>query len=728
VKTLTRVDVANCVIAVLLTAPLLWPLLSGRQIFLRDVGTTHRPAWNAFETIGWARVNPAASFGQPFRANPNLLISYPFPKGARMVEIHAIAHVGLLALGFFLWWRRELSPPAAFVGSLAFTLSGYVVSTITSVNSLTTVAWLPWVMLAAVRRTTRVGNLIDVAILAIFSLSGEPVLVAAGLLLAAALAWRSGTLSRLWITAALALALTAPLHWETLQIARESSRVIEGFGAEQALGYSFHPARLLETLIPGVFGSPSSMTSGGWWGYAVSGDARPYVYSTAVGVIPAMLAVLFGVSTRFRRHRGWWLLLIISLGISMAGYVPGANALWEALSFLHFLRFPIKAFLLTTLAVAVLAAYGFEEGLRNPERFRRFLPWIAIASMGFVAAASQSTRLMAWLVTKWWDRTSLSDPAVVLAPIGNGLAARMLGVALLLGVLLLWTSRPTRFIVQYLLLAAIVIELTIAGRDVMPTAVLSSTASPIVRAARALPGRVYERAGKDLDAVRYGTAGRYPNDEAASLALAQAHQGWALYGAMQGLRYAYDRTPDGSYTWRDHRVQEYLDGAPWHERVKWLRSVGVGAILASDLPAVYPGLRTVLRDNAVGVAVTLYAIESPLPELRAPKRVRWVKSPEEAIALMQRMDFDEAAEVTLEGQGATASAQPTIVVEPRAHEADRVVFVSRAAQPGFVFLARTYTRHVRASAGKSALRVVPANAHLCGVEVPAGDHVVTVDF
>ncbi len=77
--------------------------------------------------------------------------------------------------------------------------------------------------------------------------------------------------------------------------------------------------------------------------------------------------------------------------------------------------------------------------------------------------------------------------------------------------------------------------------DVSP---LSETA--FLRSVRAIGGRVFERAGKDLDPIRLGVFGRYPSDTTANLAVAQARQAWALAGAGHGVRYAYDASPDGA--------------------------------------------------------------------------------------------------------------------------------------------------------------------------------------
>ncbi|HEV7764486.1 MAG TPA: hypothetical protein VGQ76_05755 [Thermoanaerobaculia bacterium] len=719
----------SCLIAVCLLIPLLWPLLGGEQLFLRDIGTTHRPAWAAFPEVGFSTINPAASFGQPYRSNPNLLIFYPFPKSARAVEVHVVLHFILLGVGMAFWLSRDLRMLSAVIGAVAFCLSGYVVSAATSINAFTTIAWFPWVFLAASMKRRGYGPLfLQTGAVALFSLSGEPVLIAAGLVLATLLAWRAGTIGSFAPAAIAALLITFPLHRETFVMARESSRVMFGYTSEQALGFSLHPARLLETVLPGIFGSPSHIVGGGWWGYEVSRGTRPYVYSTTLGLIPLVLVITLAFLDRMRNHRGWWAVLFTTCLVSMSGYIPGVSVLWEAIPAIHAIRFPIKAFVFSTLAFAVLTAHAVER-ISNAEKAKTSSAALLIALCGLLAfgAAFQHERIADVLVRAWWNPAWQSSSSVVFEPIARTITPRLLGAAATLILLFLWISRPKHVVLQVLLVAALAIDLTFAAQTVLPTTRIPPSDSPIVRRALLIPGRVFERASKDLDPVRDGLYGQYPADDARWLAVAQQRQAWSLYGAMSGIRYAYDRSPDGSYTWRNKVVQDYLEQAPWPARVKWLRSAGVGSVIASDITGPIPGLRSLLHDEEIGIPVTLYAIEPRLAELRAPRNIRWVETPAQGITTVLLTDFDEKSEVTMEGVP-EQKGQPTIALYELSNEPDRVTFRSHGAHSGFVFLARSYTRSVHAAASGKALRVVPANAHLCGIEVPAGNHIITVTF
>ncbi|HQQ79673.1 MAG TPA: hypothetical protein PLB01_20190, partial [Thermoanaerobaculia bacterium] len=113
----------------------------------RDIGTTQRPARALAATLGAAKLNPAASFGQAYRGNPNLVLAYPFPAAPRWLGVQLLLHLALGLLGAFLFLRAEgRSKDAALVGAFAWGLSGFVLSSAAFLNAATTLAWAPWLL------------------------------------------------------------------------------------------------------------------------------------------------------------------------------------------------------------------------------------------------------------------------------------------------------------------------------------------------------------------------------------------------------------------------------------------------------------------------------------------------------------------------------------------------------------------------------------------------------
>jgi len=698
----------------LLLVPLLWPVLTGAHFYLRDIGTTHRPAWSLFERLGFARWNDAASFGQPYRGNPNLLIAYPFPKSESAVEVCVVIHLCLLICGMALWLRRYGTLTASLAGAAAFALSGHVLSSSSSMNAIATIAWVPYVLMTAQWNDFRIRAIaLRICVLAIFSLAGEPVLIAGVLFLAIALAGRTGARAagQFLMAGAIAFALTVPVHLETFRAAAESDRVVRGYTFSQAASQTLHPARLVELVIPGFFGIPSRIGNGSWWGFAISADRLSYVYSLFVGLIPLMLVIAYGFATRLRVDRGWWTLSAAATFFAMAARVPGAKTVWEALPpFLHILRFPIKAWFFVTLAIAVLTARAWT--------YFSALPSIADARRR-IAVCAALLALIAVAVIRF---------APNIAPRASSIVANRAVVAMIvLTLLFFWIARRRSLAFEVVVLCALVVDLSIAGRPLVATTrEVVVSPSPLVRAAQGLHGRIHERAFKDLESGIYGVLGAYPSNDAEWLFVAQARQAWALYGAIDGLRYAYDRSPDGSYTWRNHLVETRFETWTWPERIKWLRGVGAAGIIASDVPAGTAGVHTIAEESSVGVPVSLYAITPRLSEIRVVGQARWVHDANEAFAAFAQNSFDETRVVIIEGSPMPIGAARVTMVQATS---DRMIVYAEAASAAIVFIARTYSERTRArTSNGTILRVAPANVHLCAIEVPRGVNTITVDF
>ena len=127
--------------------------------------------------------NPLTYMGTPFLANlqsgvlypPSVLLLLPSPIGS---DLFLFAHYVIALTGMWMWLRGHcLSPASSAVGSLVFTLSGYLVSTMSVTPLLQGAAWAPWVLHAWERlgeeRTPRRG-LAFVLALCLQILAGSP--------------------------------------------------------------------------------------------------------------------------------------------------------------------------------------------------------------------------------------------------------------------------------------------------------------------------------------------------------------------------------------------------------------------------------------------------------------------------------------------------------------------------------------------------------------------------
>ncbi len=721
----------------------------------RDIGTTQRPSRALAATLGRAKLNPAASFGQAYRGNPNLLLAYPFPAAPRWIGVQLLVHLGLGLLGAFFFMRTEVrSPEAALVGAFAWGLSGFVLSSAAFLNAATTLAWAPWLLYAVARARAAtdprmafraaLGIVLSSALLV---LGGEPALAALAILLALATAVRAPAPERLRGTVALlggglvAAALVSPWLVEVWKASEFAARRVRGFSWSEFAAVGFHPLRFLETPFPQLFGDPSRVVSGAFWGFAVMQGNLPYHASLSFGVVPLALALVFVLSARRAEARFWISAAAIALLASFTPWLPGARALYEALPALHVLRYPVKALLPFTMAVAVLAARGADRLLAEgalPLFRRRASRALLVLAAAFVLAAIAARlfpRTLFGLLLTLWDRAWVSSPEVVLAPVLARIPseAALAGAGLaVLGLLLVRGTRDARG-GALLLAAAVVSHLAYAPATIprVPSSVYA-TPSPLVARAAALGGRVFERAGKDFDAVRRGAAGRVETGGILDLALAQARQGWALSGAPFGLKYAYDPDPDGSYTILNRYAADVVKQRPWDVRMKWLRASGVRSVIAGDVPAGTAGLSPVYVEGSVGVPVTLWRVDDPLPGVRRAGRVVVADSVGATVSAFEDAGFDPATDVVLHAKdaAAVASAERDPSAEARVEEdgADRLVIETSGDRAGVLRVDRSFTPRVTATVGGRAANVYAADLHLIGVPVPAGRSRVVLDL
>ena len=721
----------------------------------RDIGTTQRPARALAATLGAAKLNPAASFGQAYRGNPNLVLAYPFPAAPRWLGVQLLLHLALGLLGAFLFLRAEgRSKEAAVVGAFAWGLSGFVLSSAAFLNAATTLAWAPWLLLAvararasgSVRAAARSGLLVVLAA-ALLVLGGEPALAALALLLAFAYALRGPSPARLHGAGALlsgglvAAVLVSPWLLEVWRASAFASRRVRGFSWSEFAAVGFHPLRLLETPFPQLFGDPSRVVSGGFWGFAVTQGNPPYHASLSFGVVPLALALVFVLSARHSEARFWIGTAAVSLLASFTPWLPGARAAYEALPALHVLRYPVKALLPFTMALAALAALGVdrllvEEALpRFRRRASRALLGLAVL-FGLLAIVTRlSPRILFAVLVRLWDPAWASPPGIVLAPVLERIPseAALAGAGLaVLGLLLARGARDARG--QCLLLAATAVSLLAYMLTAIPR-VLSEIfrePSPLVARAAALGGRVYERAAKDFDAVRRGAQGRVVTGDILDLSLAQARQGWALSGAPHGLAYAWDPDPDGSYTILNRYASDVVKQAPWGRRLKWLRAAGVRAVIAADVPPETPGLTPVYVEGSAGVPVTLWRVTDPLPGLRRAGRIVVAGSINATVSAFEDAGFDPATDVVVHARDAASvsSSVRDAAAEARFVEdgADRLVVETSGARAGILRVDRSFTPRATASVDGKSATVYAADLNLIGVPVPAGKSRVVIDL
>jgi len=653
-------------------------------------------------------------------------------------EQHLGLHWVFGFFGMFLFLRAlVLSRNAAVVGAMTFSCSGYVLSSLSFLNASTTIGILPWVLWAAVRDKVRITSVARMCMfMALLFISGEPALILLGSVLGLAVAARKSFRGALWFVGAAlgALVLTAPVHYQTWLVARESARVVHGYTFDEAVVQSFHPMRLMEWLVPGIFGSPAPLLRGAWWGFRFSDDRLPYIYSVAIAFIP-LLFLFLQVRAAWRTvDRFWAGILILTLMAAGFGHLPFADPIYASLG-RGVLRYPIKFFLIATIAASVLGAQAFAFWSANATQpSRRTAKRLAIGIAVFLGCFALASAANPELVTRamarsgWNDRWQ-ADPAIVLAPIVAHIPVRLLFTAAMAGVVAWTIAKPSarRLTTTGLMVA---LDTVLLAPPLLPqvSAHRLQTPSPLLLAAAELSGRVCELTIKDIDPVRQGLRGRYESDATGELAVVQYRQAWAISGAPVGVRYAYNNSPDGSYSYRNQLVQEAIEAhGSWDYLLRWLRASGVTGLIAQDIGGNVSHLEEIAREESIGIPAVLYRIHGTQPPVRRTAHIVWVASPRQALEVFGRSTFDPTQQIVAEGSPrplVAGAGSATIVQE----SADRVTIESDGNGPQMLFVARTYTSTAKAFVNGAPAPVLPANVHLLAVPVPRGKSTVTLRF
>ncbi len=286
----------------------------------------------------------------------NLMVVTPFP---------------LAALGAWLFLRRHFSPVSAAIGAAVFAMSGPVVSTSNFPNMSWSIAWIPW-MLWAAERDRHEPSARNLAILALVAagqvLSGEPVTMAGTVALVLAYVTCCGGEERSRrgplvaagrCLAAIGLAGLAAAV-QLVPMAAAASQSLRGASTVDNF-WSLHPLWLIESLLPHVFGNGlAERPTATPWMTPLNSTREPFFYSMYVGPIVLLLAV-FGALAGRRAWRAFWSAVALAgVVLAVGDHSPVYPALQAILPPMRSFRFPVKFFIFTSFALAMLAAAAVE--------------------------------------------------------------------------------------------------------------------------------------------------------------------------------------------------------------------------------------------------------------------------------------------------------------------------------------------------------------------------------
>jgi hypothetical protein len=686
--------------------------LAGRLPYFRDITFYYFPNDVFLERWlrrgVWPLWNPEADGGGPFLAvNPVELLSIGILGARAALGFCLLAHLYAALLGASLMARRlGLSATAAWLGGALYGLSGFVLSTVNLRPLFEACALAPWLLwaflgllqLPSPRRAALLGALGALQLLTLgVEISLQTAL--AGLLLAPQPRALPGRLRQLALAGLVTLLLAAPALLGVHALTRDTERAA-GFTRQQALGYSASPMVLAESLLPRLFGDVHSFSDAGYWGQPFYPEGYPYLLSLYLGPLCLGLALAAGRSRL-------WLLAAAGIVLSLGEYGPLGPALPGVLpSF----RAPVKFFFLTTLALPLLAAHGFERSVAKG-RAGAALVLAGVVPLAIAAAlvAAPETSL-AWLGRGLPEVLAPLARPVLLGTWPHALLAT--GSLAIAAALLLRLAPPLRGAAALLP----VLDLLIVNGALNPLTEASYyELQPRMRAAveRALPLGEYRWFG-------YGVGNSPPlpwrRVERSDLWLYYMDRQALMPRApmLDGLASAYDvdRTgwaPRGS-------TLSVAETSPlqFRNHCERLRLANVRFVLSFvPLPADLTTLRETIAFDEILTPLRLYEIRRPLP------RAFWVAR---ADAVEQGAILKPAAGASIEPR---PDAQGSVLYErPDPH----TLRIRSSGPAGYVVVVEGPHPDWQAESGGAPVRLLAANGRAWALPVPDGGAEFTVRY
>ncbi|MBI3970971.1 MAG: YfhO family protein [Chloroflexi bacterium] len=712
--------------------------------------------------------NPYIFFGAPFLANIQMAALYPldllfalleFP---RAVAVSQWLHLTIGAAGMYMMCRRGwgLDTSGALIGALTFGGSGFFGAHMGHLNQVHAGVWLPWVVLCSTRLAMSEGRsaawlVAGGAVVALMLTAGHTQeayysLFAAGLLALGFTAWPPARCPVRWthLPALGAIVLNgAVLAAAQLLPAVELSRLSYrqgGLALEEALGYSVERTHILESLLPTFYSLPSQEVTG-------------YV---GVAALP-LIAAAFGASTARRQVLALAALAVFAITVSLGAYTPLFGVLYEWVPLFGSFRAPGRWLLVSTFALAGLAAHGATALRRRrsaESRERVAMGYgLALAAGGALLALfiwrSEAVHAIQWLphgrVMALWGLAALCATALGLAGIFSRLGWPRVALAAVLAIELLLAAREMEYNFP--------VASDVYRDQPALAAYLRDRVQPADRSGRSnerdeAPERVLSVAVEerlDPERLRRGVPGR-DSDYLRYASMRESLK--PNLGMVYGLA-TIDGYDGGLLPLRDFAQLKSLlvtgePPVPHFTLPPQLAGRADAALLAalhvrflvSDGRNGAPGAAWRRIDNAPGAA---WLFENPSVAGRALLVDQVIVEPDAAAAVrrMAHLDLTRAAIVerplpaTPPASGAAPSAPPstpeaqlTRFARITRYSAHEVEVETRSSMPSLLVMTDSHYPGWRAAVDGRPAPVVRANVLFRGVSVPEGTHRIRLWF
>ena len=382
-----------------------------RHLMVGQVRAGHFPLWNPYIFCGM----PLFAAMQIGFFYPLTLIYYIIPFDLAF-NYYILIHYFLAACFTYLLMRHyQLERPAAFLSGMVFAFSGYLLSVSNMNTSLTSVVWLPLVILwwdrilssPSVSLSIRDGEgghisppimsplstkwrggqgvrcfLMLILFLSLMLLGGEPTIiyVTIWLLFFYTLVMAKEKLKALgWLGAATiaVLLLCAVQLLPFAELAGHSDRTgMAAFGFAAMRSLPFREA--LNFVFPFFFGN---LNQPGSYSASLLGEQlQDWLISPYLGLFPLFFAAV-GFFRSDKRSWFWGGSALLALVLAFGKYTPLYEIIYKFIPGVSLIRYPVKYLFLTTFSLAVLAGMGFEDCLK---RFKESRLGPVIFSLGLI--------------------------------------------------------------------------------------------------------------------------------------------------------------------------------------------------------------------------------------------------------------------------------------------------------------------------------------------------------
>ncbi len=403
--------IAIAILAVLATLFFIDVVVGLQNFYMRDLTRYYYPAKHALREIvlggEFPYWNRLFSAGQPMAANPEHEVFYPLtwllllPNYDFAYRLHILVHVYITLIGMYALLRSMRNGiPASFFGALIWGLGGVFLSYINLLPIMFCAAWIPLTALFA-RRLLLTRRWRDFALAGLFlgiqCLVGEPTTVLqTGFILGMYALYRGWYSPRRFVDTLRNVALIGAVSiagflvgaaqmlpaWDHVGDSARS----RAFEFTLVSAWSMPWAKLAELIYPNILGHISiDRVMWYWAGGLYPNMGSPFIFNVYSGLLlPSLI-----VAAVFIRPRGSvivFLLVLFSLVLALGSNTPLLKFLYDA-DLATSVRYPEKFILIATFALIVFGARLLQRVLDGDEALRE-------AALGFAFAVTMVAGLI----------------------------------------------------------------------------------------------------------------------------------------------------------------------------------------------------------------------------------------------------------------------------------------------------------------------------------------------